>query len=368
MEYHKKEVSNNSSKKKLSFRDILREDVLEGHTPLAKFIDILLLLAILASVVCIILESVPSIHSRYEYVLLFVEWVFTIIFTLEYLIRFVCAKNQVKFIFSFFGIIDLISVLPLYLTLIFGTATILQVVRILRLIRVFSRLLRMSQKMDDLSHSFLHLEHHLDSDEKAILFFRPSRKKKIFKYIFIFLLMSISLFEMTFHNLSNFFVLNIPVFFVISVIIFIISFIYLLKFEHKIWSERYTITSERIFYSSGILNETFRSKSYHYITGVSLDQSFTEILINVGNITIHVAGAEKEDFVIKGVSNPIKIKKIINDCISEYHERQAALQRQHTFHDHGLNNVLQNSSNETHQNNNQNIQHHNVSHSNHNIN
>ena len=98
-------------------------------------------------------------------------------FTAEYLLRAISTEKPASYIFSFFGIIDLISILPLYLSIVFKGEQIVQVVRLLRLIRVFSRILRISHQMDELSLSFLHLKKHLMPNEKVLAHFRLSRKK-----------------------------------------------------------------------------------------------------------------------------------------------------------------------------------------------
>lgn len=331
MDENKKEVINRSPENKPSFRDILREDVLEGHTPLAKFIDILLLLAILISVVCVLLEAIPSIHDKYFHVLLFAEWVFTLLFTIEYLVRFICAKSQVKYVFSFFGIIDLLSVLPLYLTLIFGTGRIMQLVRLLRLVRVFSRLLRMSQKMDELSQSFLHLRHHLGPNEKIVFFFRPTRKRRLLRYIFIFIFLILSLFDIIFNFIPNSLFYNIPVFFFVSLTVFLFSFIFLLNAEYYIWSERYMISNERIFHSKGIFHEHFQSKTYSYITDVSFHQTIWDKILNMGDLIVHTAGGEKDEMKMIGISKPLKLKQLINENVSQFQSRKSANLTQHTL-------------------------------------
>lgn len=111
--------------------------VFEADTPYGKFFDISLLLLILLSVGLVMLESIPAINARHHTVLVSLEWILTFLFTIEYLLRIYCVKNRWRYIFSFYGIIDLLSILPFYLGLFFPTSKYLSSIRILRLLRIF---------------------------------------------------------------------------------------------------------------------------------------------------------------------------------------------------------------------------------------
>lgn len=103
----------------------------------AKFFDRILLWIILASVVIVMLESLKNTPVWFHDTLFVLEWVFTIFFTIEYILRIVTASNAAKYAFSFYGIIDLLSIIPTYLSLfIFGAQSLL-ILRILRLMRIF---------------------------------------------------------------------------------------------------------------------------------------------------------------------------------------------------------------------------------------
>lgn len=107
------------------------------NTPLGKLFDIVLLALIFLSVIMVMLETVDSIdHSAHGF-LVFLEWVITIFFTLEYIARIISNKKPLQYIFSFYGIIDLISILPMYLSFFIPGSKALSVVRALRLLRVF---------------------------------------------------------------------------------------------------------------------------------------------------------------------------------------------------------------------------------------
>jgi voltage-gated potassium channel len=99
--------------------------------------DVILLILIGLSVFLVMAESVPSIRDQYEELLVLLEWAFTILFTIEYIIRLAVSPNPVRYVFSFWGVIDLMSILPTYLLAFnFGYQS-LRIVRALRLIRIF---------------------------------------------------------------------------------------------------------------------------------------------------------------------------------------------------------------------------------------
>lgn len=121
--------------------------IIEGtDTPLGKLFDIVLLIAIAASVAVVMLDSVLYLRLQFGTVFSYAEWFFTILFTIEYLLRLFSAPNRMRYVFSFFGIVDLLSVLPSYLSLVFGGVQYLIVVRILRILRVF-RVLKLKSYM-----------------------------------------------------------------------------------------------------------------------------------------------------------------------------------------------------------------------------
>jgi len=110
--------------------------VFEADTPYGKLFDISLLLLILLSVGLVMLESIPAINARHHTVLVSLEWILTFLFTIEYLLRIYCVKNRWRYIFSFYGVIDLLSILPFYLGLVLPTSKYLASIRILRLLRI----------------------------------------------------------------------------------------------------------------------------------------------------------------------------------------------------------------------------------------
>ena len=115
----------------------LHEVIYEADTPAGKFFDIALLIAILVSILVVMLESVAYIDLEYHTILNSTEWVITILFTLEYIARIVCIKRPKVYIFSFFGIVDLLSTIPKYLSLFIVGSHALVALRALRLLRIF---------------------------------------------------------------------------------------------------------------------------------------------------------------------------------------------------------------------------------------
>jgi len=119
------------------FQNRLGDIIFESDTPLAKLFDVVLLIAIVLSILLIMLESVTSYRVRYGDVMRGFEWVFTLLFTAEYVLRIYSAYDRPKYLRSFYGIVDLLAVLPAYLSLFFLGAKYFLVIRALRLLRVF---------------------------------------------------------------------------------------------------------------------------------------------------------------------------------------------------------------------------------------
>ncbi len=130
--------------KTLTTRDRWYEIIFEADTKEGRLFNVVLLVCILASVGIIILESVAAIREDFGMILRALEWLFTGIFTVEYIARLWTVKNKRKYIFSFFGIIDLLSILPSYLALFITGTQSLMVIRSLRLLRIF-RIFKLSR-------------------------------------------------------------------------------------------------------------------------------------------------------------------------------------------------------------------------------
>ncbi len=120
-----------------NFRKKLHTVIYEADSPAGKFFDLSLIVIILISVVAVMLESVAPIKIKYGYELAVIEWVVTIFFTFEYIARIIAVKQPLKYIFSFYGIVDLLATLPKYIGLLFPGTGFFIAIRAIRLLRIF---------------------------------------------------------------------------------------------------------------------------------------------------------------------------------------------------------------------------------------
>jgi voltage-gated potassium channel len=150
------------------WRKRVYEMVFESDTRAGRTFDLFLIVAILASVVVVMLESVASVRTRHGEALRIAEWAFTLLFTAEYLVRLAVVGKPLRYARSFFGVVDLLSVVPTYLSLLLPGAQYLLVLRLLRILRVFR---------------VLKLAHYLHEGEQLVRALRDSRRKIL---VFIF--------------------------------------------------------------------------------------------------------------------------------------------------------------------------------------
>jgi voltage-gated potassium channel len=142
-------TDSNSGPRTLTPRQQAFHEVIFGvDTPLARGFDAALLVFILLSVVTVILESVPTIQEQYRTLLDTLEWVFTVVFTAEYVLRIWCARRRLRYLTSFYGIVDFLAIIPTYLSLILPLSHTLLTVRALRLLRIF-RIFKMGRYMQE---------------------------------------------------------------------------------------------------------------------------------------------------------------------------------------------------------------------------
>jgi voltage-gated potassium channel len=129
-----------------SWREQWYEIIFEADTPTGKLFDVVLLIAILLSVGVVMCESVKGIRDEHSAELIGAEWFFTVLFTVEYIVRVLCARRPLQYVFSFYGIVDLLALLPTYVAFFLGDFTFnlegeatqrLTVIRALRLLRAF---------------------------------------------------------------------------------------------------------------------------------------------------------------------------------------------------------------------------------------
>ena len=137
------------------------------HTPAGRAFDISLIIAILASLLVLILESIPNVMTEWSQELRYSEYTFTALFTIEYLLRLYCSPKPKSYATSFYGIVDLLAILPTYLAIFFPGASFMGVVRLLRVMRIF-RILKLVRYLQD---SNILLRSLLMARRKILIFF-----------------------------------------------------------------------------------------------------------------------------------------------------------------------------------------------------
>ena len=145
----------------------LRTIIFGTDTPAGRYFDIALMVCIVLSVGLVFLDTVEMFHREYGQIIRVLEWVFTVIFTIEYGLRLYCATHPVLYARSFYGVVDLLSVLPSYLALLIPGANFTLVIRILRLFRIF----RVLKLLRYLSEGNVLLRAMMQSSRKVFLFF-----------------------------------------------------------------------------------------------------------------------------------------------------------------------------------------------------
>jgi len=130
--------------KREEWRGRLHEIIFEADTPAGKAFDVVLIISILLSVIVVMLDSVRAIRGQYGAYLMALEWTFTVLFSIEYILRLACVGRPLKYATSFFGVVDLLAVVPTYLSILLPGAQLLIVIRVLRVLRIF-RVLKLAQ-------------------------------------------------------------------------------------------------------------------------------------------------------------------------------------------------------------------------------
>lgn len=148
------------------FKEKLHEIIFEADTRAGKIFDLGLIASITLSVTAVMLDSIEEVNILYGRELYYIEWFFTIMFTIEYLLRIYSLRQPLPFMGSFFGIIDLMAILPTYLSLIIPGSQYLLVIRILRVLRVF-RILKIVRYISEASM----LKQALRSSKRKIIIF-----------------------------------------------------------------------------------------------------------------------------------------------------------------------------------------------------
>lgn len=127
----------NQPGRKPGWRATLHEIIFEADTPAGRTFDLLLILTILLSTLAVMLESMQVVRQNWSQEIRIAEWLFTILFTIEYILRLMTVKRPLRYATSFFGVVDLMAVLPTYISLVLPGAQYLLVLRFLRILRVF---------------------------------------------------------------------------------------------------------------------------------------------------------------------------------------------------------------------------------------
>jgi voltage-gated potassium channel len=162
---------------KQDWKTKLHDIIYEANTPAGKWFDIILLGFILLSVLLALLESVDSINNRFLRLFDILEWMITILFSIEYVLRIISVKKPLRYALSFFGIVDLLAILPKYLSLFLPGAYALSTLRVIRLLRVFR---------------ILKLMRYIGATQQISKALNES-KAKIFTFLFFVLLLTIVL-------------------------------------------------------------------------------------------------------------------------------------------------------------------------------
>jgi voltage-gated potassium channel len=158
-----------------SLRDKIYRVIFGTDTPAGQRFDIALIYLILLSVLAIILSSMEAVNSQYGIWLFRLEWLCTILFSVEYLMRIYCSPKPAHYVFSFYGLVDLLSVLPTYLALFFPGANYWLVIRLLRVLRVF-RVLKLVRYL---------------SEANILLRSMYASRRKIFVFFMVVLVLSV---------------------------------------------------------------------------------------------------------------------------------------------------------------------------------
>ena len=149
-----------------TIKDKIKIIIFGTDTPGGKLFDICLIITIVLSVILVMVDSVEEYHNSYGGFLKQAEWIFTVLFTIEYIFRIYCIRRPASYIFSFYGIIDFLALIPTYLSVLLPGAEIFSVIRVLRVLRVF-RVLKLVQFMGEAD---LLLKAMVDSRRKIFVF------------------------------------------------------------------------------------------------------------------------------------------------------------------------------------------------------
>ncbi|WP_426113223.1 ion transporter [Pseudomonas sp. DSP3-2-2] len=150
----------------ISRREQLRIIIFQTDTPAGRRFDKTLLAVILCSLIVVILDSIPTIHANYADLLAYIEWGFTALFLAEYILRLYCSPRPLQYAFSFYGLVDLLAIVPGILAIYYSDAQYLLIIRIVRMLRIF-RVLKLSPYLKQANYLLAALR---GSKQKIIVF------------------------------------------------------------------------------------------------------------------------------------------------------------------------------------------------------
>ena len=131
-----------------TFKSKIKIIIFGTDTPAGRYFDLILITSILLSILVVMLDSISKVHEEYGLVLYYFEWIFTILFSIEYSLRIYSIRRASSYVLSFYGIVDLLALIPTYLAIFLPGAHVFSVIRVLRVLRVF-RILKLVQFMGE---------------------------------------------------------------------------------------------------------------------------------------------------------------------------------------------------------------------------
>lgn len=160
------EQNYNHPENKNSWRYKLYEIIFQAYTFPGKLFDVLLFVLIFTNIIVLMMESIPTLGNKYTHIFQILDWIYMILFSVEYVLRVICVRKASKYIFSYYGIIDLLAIIPSYLTFILPQTHMLMLIRGFRLLRIF----RIFNMVNFLNESSLLLFSIVRSFRKILIF------------------------------------------------------------------------------------------------------------------------------------------------------------------------------------------------------
>lgn len=292
----------------------------ESTKPDNKFpvwLEVSAFILLLLNIPLIILESFPMVRG--DFPVHAIEWIFTGLFTVEYILRVFLAQSKRKYVFGWSGFIDFFATIPQYLLILFPLASELFLLRLLRLVRLLARGFKIVSSGKAFLREMLSVKKHFASHEKTVIEIGMSRLHYFSAYFIAVLIIILSATGALTINGPKFF--GIPIIPSLLYMIFIGAFVFLGRNELHILTQRYAVTTHRILCSTKLLEEDVTSISMVHITDVSLHQNLIERILNVGSLQVHSSG-DITSIILVGVRNPLHIKQLIHSNMMQLSSTQ----------------------------------------------